>query len=95
MPFPSSQLLPFPHAVSLPSLPPSPHPHTGERVGCLTVLTATEAEAKAVESQLKILIRPLYSNPPVHGARIAKEILTTPDLYAEWYIWGVLPARPY
>lgn len=35
-------------------------------------------------SQLKILIRPLYSNPPVHGARIAARILTQPDLRALW-----------
>lgn len=35
-------------------------------------------------SQLKILIRPLYSNPPVHGARIASRILTQPDLRAIW-----------
>lgn len=35
-------------------------------------------------SQLKILIRPLYSNPPVHGARIASRVLTQPDLRAIW-----------
>ena len=64
-------------------------------MGCLTVLTGSEAEAKAVESQLKIIIRPLYSNPPVHGARIATEILTTPDLYAEWYSSSLLdPIAP-
>ena len=31
-------------------------------------------------SQIKILVRPLYSNPPVNGARIASAILNTPDL---------------
>ncbi|KAI1235487.1 hypothetical protein IHE44_0002358 [Lamprotornis superbus] len=40
--------------------------------------------AKRVESQLKILIRPMYSNPPVNGARIASLILNTPDLRKEW-----------
>lgn len=35
-------------------------------------------------SQLKILIRPMYSNPPVHGARIAARILTQPDLRSLW-----------
>jgi len=35
-------------------------------------------------SQLKILIRPLYSNPPIHGARIAGKILTQQDLRSLW-----------
>ena len=33
---------------------------------------------------MKILVRPLYSNPPVHGARIAGEILNDPTLYKQW-----------
>lgn len=36
-------------------------------------------------SQIKILVRPLYSNPPVHGARIAGTILADQALYAQWY----------
>jgi aspartate/tyrosine/aromatic aminotransferase len=39
-----------------------------------------------VESQLKIIIRPLYSNPPINGARIANEILTNQELYKEWLV---------
>ena len=35
-------------------------------------------------SQVKILIRPLYSNPPVHGARIVTEILSNPELKQLW-----------
>ena len=66
------------------SLPPSLHTHTGERTGALTFITSTPQEASAVESQIKIIIRPLYSNPPINGARIANEILTTPELYQEW-----------
>ena len=31
-------------------------------------------EAARVESQIKIIVRPLYSNPPRHGARIAAEV---------------------
>ncbi|XP_045149839.1 aspartate aminotransferase, mitochondrial [Echinops telfairi] len=34
--------------------------------------------------KLKILIRPMYSNPPLHGARIASTILTTPELRKQW-----------
>lgn len=56
----------------------------GERVGGFTVVCADADEAKRVESQLKILIRPIYSNPPMNGARIASTILNTPDLYKIW-----------
>lgn len=56
----------------------------GERVGAFTVVCSNKEEAKAVESQLKIIIRPMYSNPPVHGARLASAILNTPELNQEW-----------
>ncbi|KAL4613656.1 aspartate aminotransferase, mitochondrial-like [Arapaima gigas] len=56
----------------------------GERVGGFTVVCKDAEEAKRVESQLKILIRPIYSNPPINGARIAATILNTPELRAEW-----------
>jgi len=56
----------------------------GERAGSLTFLTANEKEASAVESQLKILVRPMYSNPPVTGARIVSTILADPKLNAQW-----------
>lgn len=56
----------------------------GERAGAFTVICSDADEAKRVESQLKILIRPMYSNPPVNGARIASLILNTPDLRKEW-----------
>lgn len=47
----------------------------GERVGCLSLVCSDADEATRVESQLKALIRPMYSNPPVHGARIVAHIL--------------------
>lgn len=56
----------------------------GERVGAFS-LTTTDPEEKArVDSQLKIVIRPMYSNPPVHGARVANTILSSPELYSQW-----------
>lgn len=56
----------------------------GERVGEFS-LTTSDAEEKArVDSQLKIVIRPMYSNPPVHGARVANAILSDSALYSEW-----------
>lgn len=56
----------------------------GERVGAFSLTTADPAERARVESQLKIVIRPMYSNPPLHGARIASTILTTKPLYEKW-----------
>ncbi|KAJ7986174.1 hypothetical protein DPEC_G00348040 [Dallia pectoralis] len=56
----------------------------GERVGGLTLVCGDAEEAKRVESQLKILIRPNYSNPPMNGARIATTILNTTELYNIW-----------
>jgi len=35
-------------------------------------------------SQLKIVIRPMYSSPPIHGARIANELLSNATLRAQW-----------
>lgn len=56
----------------------------GERAGAFTIVCADKEEAGRVMSQLKILIRPMYSNPPIHGARIVQEILGTPELRQEW-----------
>ncbi|QGI84439.1 hypothetical protein CEK25_011168 [Fusarium fujikuroi] len=56
----------------------------GERIGAFSIVCADAEEKKRVDSQLKIIIRPLYSNPPIHGARIASEILNSPTLYKQW-----------
>ncbi|XP_033626612.1 aspartate aminotransferase, mitochondrial-like [Asterias rubens] len=56
----------------------------GQRVGAFSLVCADAEEAKRCESQLKIIIRPMYSNPPAYGARIASTILNTPELNAEW-----------
>nr|BAK02685.1 predicted protein [Hordeum vulgare subsp. vulgare] len=56
----------------------------GERVGTFSIVSSDADEAKRVESQLKILIRPMYSNPPMHGARIVSTVLNTPELEKEW-----------
>jgi len=56
----------------------------GERVGAFSLTTADPEEKARVDSQLKIIIRPMYSNPPLHGARIANTILSTPELYTQW-----------
>lgn len=56
----------------------------GERAGAFSLICNTKEEAAATMSQLKIIIRPMYSNPPVTGARIATEILTNPSLRSQW-----------
>lgn len=56
----------------------------GERVGALSVLCQDKEEAARVLSQLKIVIRTNYSNPPTHGGQIAATILNTPELRALW-----------
>eukprot|EP00798_Chlamydomonas_sp_ICE-L_P003903 gene3903-13973_t len=58
----------------------------GERVGALSVVCKSPADAKRVESQLKLVIRPMFSNPPIHGAAIAAKVLGTPALYEEWKV---------
>jgi len=56
----------------------------GERVGAFSIVCADAEEKKRVDSQIKILVRPLYSNPPIHGARIASEILNDASLNKQW-----------
>lgn len=58
----------------------------GERVGAFTVVCADAEEAKRVESQVKIIVRALYSNPPCNGARIASTILNDEALRAQWLV---------
>ena len=56
----------------------------GERVGALSVVCESKDEAARVLSQLKIVIRTNYSNPPTHGAQIVATVLNTPALRAMW-----------
>ena len=56
----------------------------GERVGALSVLCANKEEAGRVLSQLKIVIRTNYSNPPTHGGAVVAAVLGNPELRALW-----------
>ncbi|WLD56982.1 aspartate/tyrosine/aromatic aminotransferase [Salinispirillum sp. LH 10-3-1] len=56
-----------------------------ERVGALTAVAKTPDAATAVLSQLKSIIRAVYSNPPCHGAAVVATILTDPELTARWH----------
>lgn len=41
-------------------------------------------EAAALKSQVQIIIRGMYSNPPNHGACIVETTLTNQGLYTQW-----------
>ncbi|KMZ75063.1 Aspartate transaminase [Zostera marina] len=56
----------------------------GERVGALTIVCKTTDVARKVESQMKLVIRPMYSNPPIHGASIVTTILKDRNMFYEW-----------
>mmetsp|Transcript_31553 Transcript_31553/g.47692 ORF Transcript_31553/g.47692 Transcript_31553/m.47692 type:complete len:421 (+) Transcript_31553:108-1370(+) len=52
----------------------------GQRVGALSIVGEDPEEAARVVSQLKLVIRPMYSNPPRHGSRLVATILSDPKL---------------
>jgi aromatic-amino-acid transaminase len=56
----------------------------GERVGALSVVTASREEANRALSQLKRVVRANYSNPPLHGGKIVATVLASPELRATW-----------
>ena len=56
----------------------------GERVGALSVVCSSKEAAAKVLSQLKIMIRTNYSNPPTHGGAVVAMVLGDAKLRAQW-----------
>jgi len=56
----------------------------GERVGALSFISQDKGDLERVMSQLKVLIRRMYSNPPRYGAHVAAKVLNTPELRDLW-----------
>ena len=56
----------------------------GERVGALSVVTASKEESARVLSQVKRVIRTNYSNPPTHGGSVVAAVLSSPELRGLW-----------
>jgi len=56
----------------------------GERIGALHVVCRHASKVEDIVSQLNIIIRAMYSNPPKHGAQIVVTVLSNPELAAEW-----------
>ncbi|EDW01868.1 aspartate aminotransferase, cytoplasmic isoform X2 [Drosophila grimshawi] len=55
-----------------------------ERAGNLTVVQQSSATRDMIHSQLTLIIRANYSNPPAYGVRIVSKVLNTPELRKEW-----------
>jgi len=55
-----------------------------ERVGAINAVVSSTDVANRVKSQLKRLARPMYSNPPVHGARIVANVVGDATMFDEW-----------
>jgi len=56
----------------------------GERAGALSVVAGNADEAKAVLSQIKRIIRTIYSSPSTHGAALVAGVLGSAELRARW-----------
>lgn len=56
----------------------------GERVGALSVVTASRDESVRVLSQIKRIVRTNYSNPPTHGGAIVAAVLANADWRRTW-----------
>nr|AAL06335.1 aspartate aminotransferase [Brugia malayi] len=56
-----------------------------ERVGNLTVVASDPLVLASIKSQMSLVIRSNWSNPPSHGARIVHMILTSPSMCAQWH----------
>ncbi|TNH04483.1 aspartate/tyrosine/aromatic aminotransferase [Testudinibacter sp. TR-2022] len=55
-----------------------------ERVGAFTLVAADQATAETAFSQVKSIIRTLYSNPSSHGASAVALVLGDAELKADW-----------
>ena len=55
-----------------------------ERTGSLTAVAADAAAVNVATSQIKSVIRAIYSSPPAHGGIIVSTILNDPELRTQW-----------
>jgi aspartate aminotransferase len=57
----------------------------GERCGTLSVVAADEEQKEILLSQLKCVIRPMYSSPPKHGSSIVRTVLSDAAMTKQYY----------
>ena len=55
-----------------------------ERVGALSIVTASADEAARALSHVKRVVRANYSGPPSYGGCLAANVLTDPELRRQW-----------
>ena len=55
-----------------------------ERAGNLTIVAKDPSVVKKTLSQLTLIVRSNYSNPPAHGARVVEKVLNDEELFKEW-----------
>nr|QFR39792.1 cytoplasmic aspartate aminotransferase [Azumapecten farreri] len=55
-----------------------------ERVGNLVTVTKSNDAVLKVKSQMDLIVRTMWSNPPNHGARIVCSVLNNPGYLSEW-----------
>ena len=55
-----------------------------ERIGGFHIVCQSSNKANDILTRVAKIIRPMYSNPPAHGALIVKRILQSPELFNEW-----------
>ncbi len=56
----------------------------GERVGGIHMACDSKETATKVMSQVKLVVRGIYSNPPIHGARIVSRVISNPANFEQW-----------
>ena len=57
----------------------------GERCGTLSVVCGNTEQKERILSQLRLIIRPMYSSPPKHGSSIVRTVLSDSDLTQQYY----------
>jgi aspartate aminotransferase len=57
----------------------------GERCGTLSVVCKDAEQKEILTSQLKCVIRPMYSSPPKHGSSIVRTVLSDSGLTDQYY----------
>ncbi|VDN28717.1 unnamed protein product, partial [Cylicostephanus goldi] len=55
-----------------------------ERVGNLCVVFKDPKVMEGFRSQMQLVVRANWSNPPAHGARIVHMVLTNPEMRKQW-----------
>lgn len=55
-----------------------------ERVGNLTVVARDPDSLMRLMSQMEMIARVTWSNPPSQGARVVATTLNSPELFSEW-----------